>query len=80
MDKLRACAHPLLLVEGVRDRLVQPGWARRMAGELRRGSWATVEGAHSPHLDHADELLDVMLPFLAEHSPRGCRYGDRVGR
>jgi pimeloyl-ACP methyl ester carboxylesterase len=80
LDNLRACPHPLLLVEGVRDRLVEPGWARRMAGDLRHGSWATVEGAHSPQLDHTDELLDVLLPFLAEHSPRGSAHGEMAER
>jgi pimeloyl-ACP methyl ester carboxylesterase len=80
LEKLRGCPHPLLLVEGVRDRLVEPGWSERMASELRHGTWATVEGAHSPQLDHADELLDVLLPFLAEHSSHGSRHGDMVGR
>jgi pimeloyl-ACP methyl ester carboxylesterase len=80
LDQLRACPHPLLLVEGTRDRLVETGWAQRMAADLARGEWATVEGAHSPQLDHAEAWLDAVLPFLAEHSPRGVTDDELVGR
>jgi pimeloyl-ACP methyl ester carboxylesterase len=75
LEKLGRCPHPLLLVEGARDRLVEREWARRMAAGLRRGEWAVVEGAHSPQLDHTEELLRVLLPFLAAHTTSGALVG-----
>lgn len=80
LEKLGRCPRPLLLVEGARDRLVERHWARRMAADLRHGEWAVVEGAHSPHLDHTDALLEVLLPFLAAHSPSGAADGALVRR
>jgi pimeloyl-ACP methyl ester carboxylesterase len=75
LAKLGRSRVPLLLVEGARDRLVERGWARRMAADLPRGEWAVVEGAHSPQLDHTEELLHVLLPFLAAHSTSGALVG-----
>jgi pimeloyl-ACP methyl ester carboxylesterase len=80
LAKLGRSPHPLLLVEGARDRLVERGWAQRMAADLRRGEWAVVEGAHSPHLDHTDEVLAVLLGFLAAHAPSGAADGVLVER
>jgi pimeloyl-ACP methyl ester carboxylesterase len=80
LAKLGRSPHPLLLIEGARDRLVERGWAQRMAADLRRGEWAVVSGAHSPHLDHTDEVLAVLLPFLAAHAPSGAADGVLVER
>lgn len=61
---------PALVVVGELDRVTPPAAAVALAGALPDGRFAVIEAAgHIPMLDHADRLLGVIRPFLAEVLP-----------
>ena len=61
---------PTLVVRGAQSDVFHDEDAERLAGRLRRGRWAKVEGAgHTVQGDNPAGLLDVLRPFLAEVDP-----------
>lgn len=60
---------PVLLVAGSDDVLLDADWADDMAGLMPHGRAVTVDGArHQPHLDHHDEVVELLRSFLAEEA------------
>jgi pimeloyl-ACP methyl ester carboxylesterase len=57
---------PALVVEGARDKLLPPGWAKEIADQLPKGRSAIIEGAgHCPQLERSADVNAVLLEFLA---------------
>jgi pimeloyl-ACP methyl ester carboxylesterase len=60
-------AVPVLVVEGGGDKLLPPGWAAEIAGQIAGGRSAVVDGAgHCPQLEQPDALNELLLNFLKE--------------
>jgi pimeloyl-ACP methyl ester carboxylesterase len=58
---------PVLVVEGAGDKLLPPGWAAEIAGQITGGRSAVVDHAgHCPQIEQPDALADVLLKFFAE--------------
>ena len=55
---------PLLLVEGAKDRLLEPGWAEKLAGFGAHVRAVTMDCAHLPNLERPDELLALLVEFF----------------
>jgi pimeloyl-ACP methyl ester carboxylesterase len=57
---------PVLLVEGAGDKLLPPGWAAEIAGQITGARSAVVAGAgHCPQIEKPEALTDLVLEFLA---------------
>ena len=57
---------PVLLVEGAGDKLLPPGWAAEIAGQITGARSAVVPGAgHCPQIEQAEALTALVLEFLA---------------
>jgi len=57
---------PVLLVEGAGDKLLPPGWAAEIAGQITGARFAVVAGAgHCPQIEQPQALTDLVLEFLA---------------
>ena len=57
---------PVLLVEGAGDKLLPPGWAAEIAGQITGARSAVVAGAgHCPQIEQPEALTDLVLEFLA---------------
>jgi pimeloyl-ACP methyl ester carboxylesterase len=62
-------AVPVLVLEGGADKLLPPGWAAQIAGQIRNASSAVVPGAgHCPHIEAPDTVNGLLLEFLEEVS------------
>ncbi|MCX2931643.1 alpha/beta hydrolase [Mycobacterium sp. CVI_P3] len=60
---------PVLVVEGAGDKLLPPGWAADIAGQIPGGRSAVIDGAgHCPQIEQPESLGEVLLEFLAEQS------------
>jgi pimeloyl-ACP methyl ester carboxylesterase len=65
-ENLGTCDIPLLIVEGQADRLMEDGWAERLAAYAKDGRAVTLIGAHSPHLEHPDLVVQTLVGFFSE--------------
>lgn len=62
-------AVPALVIEGAADKLLPPGWAAQIAGQIRGGRSAVVPDAgHCPHIEAPDTVNALLLEFLEEVS------------
>lgn len=60
-------AVPTLVVEGGGDKLLPPGWAAEIAGQIRGGRSAVVEAAgHCPQIEQPEAVNELLLGFLAD--------------
>ncbi|MCV7176922.1 alpha/beta fold hydrolase [Mycolicibacterium sphagni] len=60
---------PVLVVEGAGDKLLPPGWAAEIAGQISGGRSAVVDGAgHCPQIEQPDALAELLLTFFAEQT------------
>jgi 2-hydroxymuconate-semialdehyde hydrolase len=58
---------PVLVVEGAGDKLLPPGWAAEIAGQITGARSAVVAGAgHCPQIEQPEALTALVLDFLAE--------------
>lgn len=56
---------PVLVVEGARDKLLPPGWAAEIAGQITGGRSAVVADAgHCPQIEQPEALCRIVLDFL----------------
>ena len=61
---------PVLVVEGAGDKLLPPGWAAQIAGQITGARSAVVAGAgHCPQIEQPEALTALVLEFLAESCP-----------
>jgi 2-hydroxymuconate-semialdehyde hydrolase len=59
-------AVPTLIVEGACDKLLPPGWAKEIAGQIPDGRSAVIEAAgHCPQIERSGDVNAVLLDFLA---------------
>jgi 2-hydroxymuconate-semialdehyde hydrolase len=61
---------PTLVVEGGSDKLLPPGWAKEIAGQIPRGRSAVVEAAgHCPQIEQSSIVNALLLEFLVGPGP-----------
>jgi pimeloyl-ACP methyl ester carboxylesterase len=59
-------AVPVLTVEGAGDKLLPPGWAAEIAGQISGARSAILDDAgHCPQIERPEALADLVLDFLA---------------
>lgn len=68
LDFLSNCDVPLLFVEGREDRLLESGWARRLAAVAPNGEATEIEGAHCPNIDNPTEVTAAILRFVGRRT------------
>jgi pimeloyl-ACP methyl ester carboxylesterase len=62
---------PTLVIEGGSDKLLPPGWAAEIAGQIPVARSTVVESAgHCPQLEQPDAVNRLLLDFFAEQSER----------
>lgn len=60
-------AVPTLVVEGAGDKLLAPGWAAQIAGQIAGARSAVVDDAgHCPQIEQPDTVNGLLLAFLNE--------------
>ncbi|CRZ13250.1 alpha/beta fold hydrolase [Mycolicibacterium neworleansense] len=58
---------PTMLIEGDRDKLLPPGWAAEISGQIAGGRSAVIPDAgHCPQIEQPAALTAVLLEFLKE--------------
>ncbi|KUI11342.1 alpha/beta hydrolase [Mycobacterium sp. GA-1285] len=58
---------PTLVIEGGGDKLLPPGWAAEIAGQIRGGRSAVIDAAgHCPQIEQPDAINELLLGFLAD--------------
>jgi pimeloyl-ACP methyl ester carboxylesterase len=58
---------PTLVVEGECDKLLPPGWAAEIAGQIRGGRSVVIPKAgHCPQIEQASMVNHVLVDFLSE--------------
>jgi pimeloyl-ACP methyl ester carboxylesterase len=58
-------AVPTLVVEGECDKLLSPGWAADIAGQIPGGRWLVVQKAgHCPQIEQPSTVNELLLEFL----------------
>jgi 2-hydroxymuconate-semialdehyde hydrolase len=56
---------PALIIEGGRDKLLPPGWAKEIADQIPRGRSAVVEAAgHCPQIEQSAIVNALLMEFL----------------
>ena len=56
---------PALVVEGAGDKLLPPGWAAQIAGQIKHGRSAIVDDAgHCPQIEQPATVNDLLLNFF----------------
>lgn len=58
---------PALIVEGAADKLLPPGWAAHIAGQIAGATSAVVADAgHCPQIEQPQAVIGLLLDFLKE--------------
>lgn len=57
---------PVLVVEGGRDKLLPPGWAKELAGQVPDGRSAVIDAGHCPQIERPAETCDLLTGFFAD--------------
>jgi pimeloyl-ACP methyl ester carboxylesterase len=58
---------PTMIIEGDRDKLLPPGWAAEIAGQIAGARSAVIAGSgHCPQIEQPAALTAVLLEFLEE--------------
>jgi pimeloyl-ACP methyl ester carboxylesterase len=55
---------PVLLVECMRDVLLEPGWPKHLMAHLPAAEALEFDSKHSPNISHPRELWNAIAPFL----------------
>lgn len=63
-EQLRGCRTPVMLVEGKRDVLMEPGWSENFRGVLDRLRIEVLDTKHLPNVDHPDLTSQLILDFV----------------
>lgn len=69
---------PVLIIEGGNDKLLPPGWAAQIAGQIKGARSAVVDAAgHCPQIEQPATVNELLLFFFGEHgsAPLSCEHG-----
>ncbi len=67
---------PALIVEGGGDKLLPPGWAAEIAGQIAGARSAVIDNAgHCPQIEQPAAVNDLLLAFLTEQSHNDHQSG-----
>jgi pimeloyl-ACP methyl ester carboxylesterase len=64
LEQLAATSIPALLIEGLRDPLLETGWSKKMAGLSPRISSIAIEAGHEPNIECPAEVCRLVTAFL----------------
>lgn len=67
-ESLGACRQPLLLIEGARDQLLEPGWSKKLAEMCEHAEPVVIDTGHSANIDAVDQVVAVVRPFLERYA------------
>lgn len=70
---LSRCRLPLLLIEGTKDKLLEPGWARKMAEHAPTAEVITLDAGHSPNLDQPGRVGEELRKFVERQETASAR-------
>jgi pimeloyl-ACP methyl ester carboxylesterase len=65
LEQLAATSIPTLLVEGLQDPLLEPGWSKKVADLSPRISAATIDAGHEPNIESPAEICRLAHAFLS---------------
>lgn len=65
---LAACDQPLLLIEGARDQLLEPGWSQKLADACESAERVVIDTGHCPNIDAVGVLVAIVRRFLDRHA------------
>jgi len=65
-ELLKKVTRPVLLVEGTRDVLLEPGWSDALASHMTTAKVVKLDHGHEPNIDAPAELSQEILQFLLE--------------
>ena len=67
---LAAVEHPVLVMQGLADRMTSPGGSVLLSRALPHGELRLIEGVgHNLHTEMGDRFVATVLDFLARHEP-----------
>ena len=55
---------PMLLIEGSKDRMLEPGWSEKLAGHNPDIERMVIDAAHSPNIDQPEFTAGLIRNFL----------------
>lgn len=64
LEDLAALTTPILLIEGTRDQLMEPGWADKTAGSNPHIQTVLADYAHEPNIDAPQWTAETMAAFF----------------
>ncbi|MGX1163663.1 pimeloyl-ACP methyl ester carboxylesterase [Arthrobacter sp. SLBN-100] len=59
---------PILLIGGSRDPLLKPEWMQKIKSAVPNCESSELDCKHAPNIDHVDELMAVITPFLSQQT------------
>jgi len=65
-EALRDLAIPVLYVEGLRDQLLEPDWASKLAGITPRGLAISLDAGHAPNIEIPVDTAQLFDDFFQE--------------
>lgn len=65
LDNLASTSIPLLLIEGSQDRMLEPGWAEKLAAKSPSATSVVLDAGHEPNIDAPRDLVAAINHFLA---------------
>lgn len=69
LPQLGAVTVPVVYIEGTRDKLLEPGWARTMSAATPGSRAVTAPFAHEPNIDAPDALASLLTEIIEEELP-----------
>lgn len=65
LEELRTINVPILLVSGLRDALLEPDWAQKLAVLSNRIEVVSLDVCHAPNIDRPELVVDLIRRFCA---------------
>jgi pimeloyl-ACP methyl ester carboxylesterase len=71
---------PVLLIEGTRDPINEPGWSRQLKRLAPLAEVVEIDAGHSPNLNRPSEVAAAIAAFISKSSQSQVLSGSSVGR
>jgi len=69
-EALAAVENPVLVMQGLADRMTSPGGSVLLSRALPHGELELIEGVgHNLHVEMGERFVTAVLDFLARHEP-----------